>query len=234
MNKTEFIVQDLLSKIYQNQFNNQKLPNQRTLAKDYQVSRYTIQAAIKKLEEIGIIDAVQGSGMFIKQNFQTNPLIFNTLTKTPYERISSKVIYLEKKIATTEERQIFQLDVDAEIWSFERVRVVDYQIQQIERSKMPVYLFPDLTEKILEGSIQGYVQSHNLIISHYITSYSPTTVDARDADLLMSKRNIPAMRIENRCLLDDGRVYEYSELTAIDYTCTYITPFNKKSHQSRK
>lgn len=234
MNKTEFVVQDLLSKIYQDQFNNQKLPNQRTLAKDYHVSRYTIQTAVKKLEEIGIIETVQGSGMFVKKSFQTNPLIFNTLTKTPYDRISSKVITLEKKISSAEERQIFQLEKDEEIWEFERVRVVNYQIQQIEKSKMPVALFPNLDEEVLEGSIQDYVQSLNFIISHYITSYSPTILDHREARLLLSKKNIPAMKIENRCLLEDGRVYEYSELTAIDYTCTYITPFNKKIHQSRK
>lgn len=234
MKKREFVVQDLLSKIYQEQFKNGKLPNQRTMAEKYQVSRYTIQEAIKILEEIGIIKTVQGSGMYVQKQFQMNPLIFNTLTRTPYERISSRAISLEKKKSTPEEEQIFQLKKSEEIWTFERVRIVDYKIEQIERSKMPVTLFPDLTINNIENSIQEYVQGKGYTISHYITSYSPAFLTKRQAELLMCKRNTPAMKIENRCLLKNGRVYEYSELTAIDYTCTYITPFDKKSHKARK
>lgn len=75
MRKREFIVQDLLSKIYQKQFSDGKLPNQRAMAEDYQVSRYTIQDAIKNLEDIGIIKVVQGSGMYIQEHFQLNPLL---------------------------------------------------------------------------------------------------------------------------------------------------------------
>ena len=45
--KREFIVQDLLSKIYQEEFIEGKLPNQRELARNYGVSRFTIQQAIK-------------------------------------------------------------------------------------------------------------------------------------------------------------------------------------------
>jgi len=234
LKKREFIVQDLLSKIYQQEFRDDKLPNQRELAEMYQVSRYTVQEAVKRLEEIGIIRTVQGSGMYVQEHYQMNPLIFNTLTRTPYDRISSKVLYLDRQPSTPEDEQIFQLSGSQDIWTFERVRIVDYKIEQIERSKLPVALFPDLNEKILEGSVQEYVQDRGYVISHFITSYSPAVLSKKQAELLMCRKNTPAMRIENRGLLKDGRVYEYSELTAIDYSCTYITPFNKKSHQSRK
>ncbi|SFC00100.1 DNA-binding transcriptional regulator, GntR family [Alkalibacterium subtropicum] len=234
MNKREFIVQDLLSKIYQQDFKDEKLPNQRELAERYQVSRYTIQEAIKRLEEIGIIKTVQGSGMYVQNHYQTSPLVFNTLTRTPYERIASRVLYLDKRKATPEEKQIFQLSESEDIWTFERVRIVDFKIEQIEKSKLPVSLFPDLSKKILEGSIQDYVQSCGYEISHFITSYSPALLTKSQSELLMARKNTPAMKIENRCLLKDGRVYEYSELIAIDYACTYVTPFNKESHQSRK
>lgn len=234
MKKRDFIVQDLLSKIYQKQFSNQKLPNQREMANTYQVSRYTIQEAIKVLEDIGIIETVQGSGMFVRNQYQMSPLIFNTLTRTPYNRISSKALYLEKRTSSKEEQQIFQLEGPEDIWVFERVRIVDFKIEQIEKSKMPVSLFPNLNKQILEQSIQGYVQECGFEISHYITSYSATALTKQQSDLLMCKKNTPAMRIENRCLLGNGRVYEYSELIAIDYTCTYITPFNKEGHKSRE
>ncbi len=69
MKKKEFILNDILSKIYQQHFINGKLPTQRNLAKDYQVSRYTIQTVIDQLADIGVIKSVQGSGIFIKKMF---------------------------------------------------------------------------------------------------------------------------------------------------------------------
>ncbi len=234
LKKTEFIIQDLLSKIYQKQFPNGKLPDQRTLAEMYQVSRYTIQESIKNLSEIGVIKVIQGSGMYVYDNLQKNPLIFNSLTRTPYERISSRMIDISKERSTPKDAQIFQLDQSEEIWVFQRVRIVDFKIEQIEVSKMPVSLFPDLSKEHVEHSIQEYVQSRGYKISHYITSYTPTAVTKEQAKLLLCKKGTPAMKIANRCLLNDGRVYEYSELTAIDYTCTYITPFDKEMHQARQ
>lgn len=96
MKKREFIVQDLLSKIYQEEFKEGKLPNQRKLADIYGVSRFTIQQAVKNLEEIGIVRVVQGSGIFVHEKWVKNPLIFNSLTRTPYDRIGSKMIDLKK------------------------------------------------------------------------------------------------------------------------------------------
>lgn len=234
MKKTEFIILDLLSKIYQKQFFDGKLPDQRTLAKLYQVSRYTIQDSIKSLREIGAITVVQGSGMYISDNILKNPLIFNSLTRTPYDRVSSKLISLKQESANTEDQQIFQIKPSEMVWVFERIRIVDYQIEQIEYSRMPVYLFPDLTKEHVQNSIQKYVQKKGYSISHYITNYSPTIVNKQQAELLQCKKGTPAMKIANRCLLENGKVYEYSNLLAINYTCTYFTPFNKKIHEARQ
>src|SRR5690625_2299605 len=88
MKKKEFIINDLLSKIYQNYYTEGKLPTQRNLAKFYKVSRYTIQEAISKLNDIGVIDVVQGSGIFIKENAKQNPLIYNSITARSEEHTS--------------------------------------------------------------------------------------------------------------------------------------------------
>ncbi|MDF2886478.1 MAG: GntR family transcriptional regulator, partial [Lacrimispora sp.] len=64
--KTEFIVIDLISKIYQQKFWNNKLPTQRDLASAYQVSRFTIQKALKRLESIGLISVIQGDGIYVR------------------------------------------------------------------------------------------------------------------------------------------------------------------------
>ncbi|MGM0124460.1 hypothetical protein IGI37_001838 [Enterococcus sp. AZ194] len=233
MKKREFIVQDLLSKIYQEEFAEGKLPNQRNLATTYGVSRFTIQQAIKSLEEIGIVRVVQGSGIFVHEKWVKNPLIFNSLTRTPYDRIESRVLKLEKRAADYEERRLFQLDENEEVWHFERIRIVNYKIEQLENSILPVKLFPVITKEVVEHSIQRFVEKQGYKISHYISNYTPVNLTKGQSEVLMSKRGTPAMQIKNRALLEDGRVFEYSDILAIDYSVTYIRPFDRIIHQSR-
>ena len=160
-------------------------------------------------------------------------MIFNSLTRTPYDRIHSKMISLNKAVATLDEQQIFQIGPDEEVWTFERVRIVNYKIEQLETSKLPVSLFPELTQEIVEHSIQRYVESCGYRISHYITSYTPITTSTAQSCILLCKRGTPAMQISNRAILEDGRVYEFSNIVAIDYAVTYIRPFDREIHRSR-
>lgn len=233
MKKREFIIQDLLSKIYQEEFPKGKLPNQRALAELYGVSRFTIQQAVKNLEEIGIVRVVQGSGIFVHEKWVKNPMIFNSLTRTPYDRISSKMISLTKEPATQDEQKIFQINEQEEVWTFERIRIVNYKIEQLEISKLPVSLFPFIDQEVVEHSIQKYVENHGYRISHYITSYAPIATSMAQSKILLCKRGTPAMQITNRAILDDGRVFEYSNIIAIDYAVTYIRPFDREIHRSR-
>lgn len=234
MKKTEFITQDLLSKIFQHSFISGKLPNQRALAQQYSVSRDTIQKALHQLKDMGIIRSIQGDGIYIKTSALQNPLIYNSLTKNSYSHIQSKVIFLNKIRASIEDQRTFNLKDGQYIWVFQRIRIVNLRIVQIETSKMPFYLFQDLNETVLEHSIQKYVQGTELDISHYITSYTPIVIDKNQAELLQCKPHLPAMKIINRCLLKDGKLYEYSEVIAIDYSATYLVPFNKKIHSDRQ
>lgn len=233
MKKREFIVQDLLSKIYQKEYLDDKLPNQRELAKLYDVSRYTVQKAIKNLEEIGIVYTVQGSGIFISKKYFNNPLVYNSLTQTPYNRIESKMLELIKKLPTLEEQKIFKMKPDEELWQFVRIRIVNYKIQQMEISKLPVSMFPELSKKVIERSIQKYVEEKGYRISHYITGYKPISLDKEQAKTLLCKKGSPAMEILNRAILESGEVFEYSKIIAIDYSVTYIRPFDRENHQSR-
>jgi GntR family mannosyl-D-glycerate transport/metabolism transcriptional repressor len=233
MKKRDFIIQDLLSKIYQNKFESGKLPTQRELSKIYSVSRFTIQQAISNLSEMGIVNVVQGAGIYIHEKWVKNPLIFNSLTRTPYDRIQSKMLSLEKRIATAEEQKIFQIEDNEKVWNFKRIRIVNYKIEQLEISTLPVKLFPDISKDVVEGSIQKYIEKKGFTISHYITRYIPSVLTTENAKILQCKRGTPAMQIINRAILKDGRVFEYSNIIAIDYDVTYIRPFDRRNHKFR-
>lgn len=231
----EFVTQDLLSKIYQSDADGpRKLPPERQLAEEYSVSRFTIRQALEKLVSIGAVRIVQGSGIWINASVRSNPLVYNSITEKRFDQIHFRLISLHKRRPDSDEQKIFDIDDETFIWAFCRLRYVDDVAVQIEHSRLPVSLFPDLTREVTERSMQKYVLSKGYTISHMLTSYRAICISREQAALLGCKKGSPAMHIINRGMLQGGRVYEISDITDINYTCTYLTPFNHNNLEYRQ
>lgn len=137
---------------------------------------------MKSLGDIGVVESVQGSGVFVRDQLRVNSLALNSLTRVPYSRIVSKCL------------------------GFERVRIVNGAAEQIETSFMPTSLSPDLSRQIIEKSIQGYVEAKGFKISHFMTSYEPIAIERKQAEILGCKRGRAAMHIQNRGVLASARL----------------------------
>ncbi|MGO5012188.1 GntR family transcriptional regulator [Niallia sp. Sow4_A1] len=236
MKKKDFIAEDILSKIYQNKYKaGEKIPTERELAKHYEVSRYTIREALKKLVNIGCVKIIQGSGIFVNETRYKSPLIYNSLTERKFKDIQSKIVYFKKIEADHALEKIFDISGrKTKVWEYKRVRIVDFQKMQIETTRLPCAYFPDLEEEAVKNSVHEYVQQCGYQISHFITTYSAINVSKEDAELLNCKKGVAAMKIFNRGILQNGTVFEYSEMINLDYSVSYFTPFNRYSHQYRK
>ena len=211
--KTEFIVTDLISKIFQRKTIMDKLPSQRELAEIYHVSRFTIQKVLGRLQSIGLIYMTQGDGTYINKKALGHPMVYNSLTEVPYEELRSRTLYL---------------------WEFRRIRIVRYEISQVETGWMPCALFPELNREVLEDSIQSYALRQKYRIAYFITNYHAAALDAEHAELLHCKKGLPVMDITSRGVLRDGRIFVYSRIKAVQYECTYVSPFNKDVFLSRR
>lgn len=233
--KTDFVIEDLISKIFQNNYRNSKLPPERELAEQYNVSRHTIQKALKHLKEMMLLSSQQGNGVFVNENMRGNPMVYNSMTLVPYTEIQSQMISLEKKPASTEFQRIFNIPDNSYVWEFKRVRITSYKKTQIETGYLPCALFPSITPEIIEDSIQDFAMEEGYKISHFMTKYSCTQLSREEAELLNSRKNAPAFLIKSRGFLKDGSVFVSSKIVAIDYECTYVVPFNKHVfHRRRK
>ena len=177
--KTEFIVTDLISKIFQRKTIMDKLPSQRELAEIYHVSRFTIQKVLGRLQSIGLIYMTQGDGTYINKKALGHPMVYNSLTEVPYEELYSKLLYLKQIEPNAELRRVFNLEV-------------------------------------------------------FITNYHAAALDAEHAELLHCKKGLPVMDITSRGVLRDGRIFVYSRIKAVQYECTYVSPFNKDVFLSRR
>ena len=135
--KTEFIVTDLISKIFQRKTIMDKLPSQRELAEIYHVSRFTIQKVLGRLQSIGLIYMTQGDGTYINKKALGHPMVYNSLTEVPYEELRSRTLYLKQVEPTAELRRVFNLEAGETLWEFRRIRIVRYEISQVETGWMP-------------------------------------------------------------------------------------------------
>jgi len=87
MDKTQSIYQqianNMIKKIITNELkNNDMLPSIREQARSYQVTPKTVQNAMKKLEALGLIKKVQGSGIYVSvDENQRQTLIQNEIHK---------------------------------------------------------------------------------------------------------------------------------------------------------
>ncbi len=232
--KAEFIVEDLISKIYQKKYNDSRLPSERELAGQYHVSRYTIQKVMKQLIDMGLLISRQGSGIFVNEKMRGNPLVYNSATLVPYEDLQSQMIHLKKIPATPKQQKIFNLRETDMVWEFKRIRIMNYKKTQIETGHMPCTLFPVMTCEIIEDSIQYFALEEGYRISHFMTNYSPTRLMREDAELLNCKGNTPAFLIRSRGFLRGGAAFVSSRIIAVDYECTYVVPFNKGVFQKRR
>jgi DNA-binding GntR family transcriptional regulator len=232
--KTDYIVNDLISKIYQPKyFMNNKLPTQRDMACAYNVSRYTIQRAMERLEMMGLIESVQGDGIYIHESVLEGPLAFNTLM-VPYKNLKSKMLYLKKIPADTELKDIFSIQEGDLIWEFERLRMVNYEIVEVETGWIPCYLFPTLSKSDVEDSIQNMALKHKFKISYFMWNYHTEILSRERAELLGQKKGTPVMSISSRGVLKNGKVFVHSRCLAPSFQCTYIVPFDKKKYLLRR
>lgn len=231
--KADFVFYDLLSKIYQKYYKESKLPTQRDLAKSYNVSRFTVQSVLNRLQNMGIVHAIQGDGIYIDNSVLKNPLMLNSMLEKLYEDIESKMVYLKKIPANHELSSIFSISLGNELWEYQRIRIVNYQITQLQTSWIPCYLVCYMNKEFVENSIYDYILSLGYKIGHTISKYKAVAVDSKTASLLQCKKNTPAISIESRGLLKDRTIFEYSNIISLDYSCTYIVPFNKKLHGLR-
>lgn len=177
--KTEFIVTDLISKIFQRKTIMDKLPSQRELAEIYHVSRFTIQKVLGRLQSIGLIYMTQGDGTYINKKALGHPMVYNSLTEVPYEELRSRTLYLKQVEPTAELRRVFNLEAGETLWEFRRIRIVRYEISQVETGWMPCALFPELNREVLEDSIQSYALRQKYRIAYFITKLPCSSTGCR-------------------------------------------------------
>ncbi len=205
------------------------LPTESSLQEAFNVSRVTVRQALKLLTEEQIVESIQGSGTYVKEE-RVNYDIYQ-LTGF-YEKLAdrnvdthSEVSIFEVLKADAKLAEKLNLSHDDKVWHIKRVRFIKQKPVNLEETWMPLALFPDLTWEVMENSKYHYVeQIKKLVIDRSEQELVPIMPSEEAIAALSLDPAKPILEKVSRGFLKDGRVFEYSRnvFNTDDYKFTLV------------
>ena len=205
------------------------LPTESSLQEAFNVRRVTVRQALKLLTEEQIVESIQGSGTYVKEE-RVNYDIYQ-LTGF-YEKLAdrnvdthSEVSIFEVLKADAKLAEKLNLSHDDKVWHVKRVRFIKQKPVNLEETWMPLAMFPDLTWEVMENSKYHYVeQIKKLVIDRSEQELVPIMPSEEAIAALSLDPTKPILEKVSRGFLKDGRVFEYSRnvFNTDDYKFTLV------------
>lgn len=205
------------------------LPTESSLQETFSVSRVTVRQALKLLTEEQIIESIQGSGSYVREE-RVNYDIYQ-LTGF-YEKLVDRNVDTHSDVKTFE---VIKADVklaetlnirpDDKVWHVKRVRFIKQKPVNLEETWMPLAMFADLTWEVMENSKYHYIeQVKKMVIDRSEQELVPIMPSQEAIDALALDPAKPILEKVSRGFLKDGRVFEYSRnvFNSDDYKFTLV------------
>ncbi|TGB02806.1 GntR family transcriptional regulator [Halobacillus salinus] len=194
----------------------ESIPTELHLSKQFDASRVTVRQAIKLLVEEGLLEKIQGSGTYVKeQKIEHNifELIsfteeMRSLNKEPINKVMDfQLIEPEDQV-----KRMLKLKDGDQVFYVRRQRLVDEVPYVLEDTYLPVDLFPNLSYKIMTGSKYDYIEKEvGKKIKDSFQEVIPVLPEEDIARALMVDTETPILKIRSYSIFEDGTVFEYSE-----------------------
>nr|WP_246629328.1 GntR family transcriptional regulator [Mesobacillus maritimus] len=199
---------------------NQPIPDEVTLAKQFDCSRMTMKKALDILVTEGFLYRKRGHGTFIvKSAIQSNKLNvvsndtlgLSNLLKGQGKRPTSKILNFEVKFPTEEIASHLSIDLDTPVYDITRLRCVDGEPYVIEHTYMPTTLIPGINEKVLLSSIYSHISDNlGLKVAGSHRKIRASKAELLDQNYLDCQPDDPILEVEQAGYLNNGLPFEYA------------------------
>lgn len=216
------VMQSIKQNILKGNYLGMRLPDERSLAATYQVSRSSMKRALNLLAQEGIVFKKRGSGTFINPLYLKNQALFRYegsnlgLTdsfKVPGKTQRIKLLDFQVVKASTEIAQDLFLNENDFVYKFKRLRLLDEQPFLIEVGYLPIKIMPELTPKTLQGSLFNYLEDvQNKTVTKSFLNITVEPSSAEDQKQLKLNAVEPVSVMEGIFFLDDGTPFEVSDM----------------------
>jgi GntR family transcriptional regulator len=219
MTKYEEISSEMRDRIKQHVYPiDQPIPDEISLAKEFNCSRMTMKRALDILVTEGLLYRKRGHGTFIVQSGINNPRVnvesnevlgLSKLMRD--QKVTSKVIRFDVQFPTEEVAAHLAIDSKTPVYYLIRLRLVDDEPYVMEKTYMPTTLIPGINDEVLSGSIYSYINNClGLTIAGSHRRIRASKSDELDQEHLECKSDDPILEVEHVGYLNNGVPFEYS------------------------
>ncbi|MEE6715310.1 GntR family transcriptional regulator [Schleiferilactobacillus harbinensis] len=192
-----------------------RIPAERELALQFDVSRMTLRQAIQTLVDEGILERRVGSGTYVAnqkvQEAASGVTSFTDIMKRQGKKPSSKTISYHFATPSLSEIEKLHLAGDApEVLRMERIRYADGVPISFEVASIPADIVQGLTKAEVTDSFYHALETKGgYELGGAQQTVSAETASERISEYLDIKRGEAILKMRQITFLQDGRPFEY-------------------------
>jgi GntR family transcriptional regulator, N-acetylglucosamine utilization regulator len=189
----------------------QALPSERELAKLLTLSRVTIRKAISGLADDGLLTQRHGAGTFVTDRIVKSFSKLTGFTDDLRARgLKPRVKFLERSTGevSPEEALALHLSPGARVIRLRRLRFAGDKPLALEHTVVPQSILHD--PRAVKLSLYDTLEQLGCRPTRALQRLRAVSLDAEQAVLLDMSVGSPALAIERRAFLNDGRVVEFT------------------------
>ena len=190
-----------------------RIPSERELAWEFNVSRMTLRQAVQTLVEEGILERQVGAGTFVArkkvQEKMTGVTSFTELMEEQGKKPSSRTVSYLVTTPSLSEMERLKLKDDEKVLRMERIRYADEVPICFEVATLPYSLVKDYERNQITTSLYRTLEESGRKIGHAQQSVSAQVASERIAEYLNIKRGSAILRLRQITELGDGTPFEY-------------------------
>lgn len=216
------IIHDLKKRIFNNEFPSMRLPDERSLTAEYNVSRSSVKRALSSMAQEGIVFKKRGSGTFINPlylksqssfNYEGSNIGITDSLKSNGKKQGIKVLDFSVIPATKSMKTDLFLNDGDFVYKIRRLRLLDEEPIMIETGYIPIKIAPELSKAIVEKSIFNYLEdAKGQQVTRSYMSIQVAPSNQKDQELLGLTANEPVGIMSGIFFMDDGTPFEISNM----------------------
>ena len=191
-----------------------RIPSERELSRNFDVSRMTLRQAIQTLVDEGILERQVGSGTYVAnqkvQEKMSGVTSFTDLMLTQGKQPTSKTISYHVMNPSLSEAEKLKLNEDDQVLRMDRIRYGDDVPICFEVATVPEKLVDGLSKKEVTSSLYRALEDKKqLSPGKAQQTVSAMSASERIAEYLSIKRGDAILRLRQVTYLQDGTPFEY-------------------------
>ena len=210
------------------------VPSERELAEICKVSRMTARQALNALKNEGYVYQERGVGTFVskrKLDVHTRNLIgFTEEMRARGFVPSTRILLSRRENAAQEIAEELGIDIEDEVFHFQRLRLADHLPLAFEDAYLPVKRFPDLDGKNLEKeSLYKILENDYDIEMHHAEEILEATCASKEIANALAIKPKSALLIVHRVVFSESNLAVESVRTfyrADRYRATFVLTKN--------